>query len=186
MAGDLQPRCALRLTFFHRRDDNAALLPPDLSFTIRPAEQHRVVPPAFPAPANASILPLSRARVGLGPRHLRRLFVEHLGASPMRIGITRRVHFARNLIEGTDLPITKLAAHTGHDAPQSPIQTSRNRYPMCESVKRYLGWAASSSSFLRNWRMKVRRYSSSLPYSGPHTAPRIRACIIGSPACFIR
>jgi AraC family transcriptional regulator of adaptative response / DNA-3-methyladenine glycosylase II len=52
-------------------------------------------------------------RVGIGSRHLRRLFVEHLGASPLRIAITRRVHFARNLIEETDLPITQLAACAG-------------------------------------------------------------------------
>ncbi len=53
------------------------------------------------------------SRVGLGSRHLRRLFVEHLGASPIRIAITRRVHFARNLIEETDLPITRLAGYAG-------------------------------------------------------------------------
>jgi AraC family transcriptional regulator, regulatory protein of adaptative response / DNA-3-methyladenine glycosylase II len=53
------------------------------------------------------------SRVGLGSRHLRRLFVEHLGASPMRIATTRRVHFARNMIEETDLPITELAGYAG-------------------------------------------------------------------------
>ena len=52
-------------------------------------------------------------RVGMGSRHLRRLFVEHLGASPVRIAITRRVHFARNLIEETNLPITELAGYAG-------------------------------------------------------------------------
>jgi AraC family transcriptional regulator of adaptative response / DNA-3-methyladenine glycosylase II len=52
-------------------------------------------------------------RVGLGSRHLRRLFVEHLGASPIQIAITRRLHFARNLIEDTDLPMTQLAASAG-------------------------------------------------------------------------
>lgn len=44
--------------------------------------------------------------VGLGARHLRRLFVQHLGASPVRIAQTRRSHFARSLIEETELPIT--------------------------------------------------------------------------------
>src|ERR1700687_4636383 len=44
-------------------------------------------------------------RVGLGSRHLRRLFLQHLGASPIRIASTRRVHFARNLLDQTDLPI---------------------------------------------------------------------------------
>jgi AraC family transcriptional regulator of adaptative response / DNA-3-methyladenine glycosylase II len=52
-------------------------------------------------------------RVGIGSRHLRRLFVEHLGASPIHIAVTRRVHFARNLIEETDLPITQVAACAG-------------------------------------------------------------------------
>lgn len=52
-------------------------------------------------------------RVGLGSRQLRRLFVEHLGASPGRIATTRRVHFARKLIEETELPITQLAAYAG-------------------------------------------------------------------------
>jgi AraC family transcriptional regulator of adaptative response / DNA-3-methyladenine glycosylase II len=52
-------------------------------------------------------------RVGVGSRQLRRLFVEHLGASPVKIAITHRVQFARNLIEETDLPITKIALSAG-------------------------------------------------------------------------
>ena len=52
-------------------------------------------------------------RVGVGSRQLRRLFVEHLGASPVKIAITHRVHFARNLIEETNLPITKIAFSSG-------------------------------------------------------------------------
>jgi AraC family transcriptional regulator of adaptative response / DNA-3-methyladenine glycosylase II len=52
-------------------------------------------------------------RVGLGSRHLRRLFVQHLGASPVRIASTRRVHFARNLLDQTDLPITRISSYSG-------------------------------------------------------------------------
>lgn len=52
-------------------------------------------------------------RVGIGSRHLRRLFVQHLGASPVKIARTRRVHFARHLIEETSLPITKIALSSG-------------------------------------------------------------------------
>ena len=52
-------------------------------------------------------------RVGVGSRQLRRLFVEHLGASPIKVAITHRVHFARNLIEETDLPITEIASSAG-------------------------------------------------------------------------
>src|SRR5215471_17981864 len=47
-------------------------------------------------------------RVGVGARQLRRLFIEHLGAPPIKVAITHRVHFARNLIQETDLPITKV------------------------------------------------------------------------------
>jgi AraC family transcriptional regulator, regulatory protein of adaptative response / DNA-3-methyladenine glycosylase II len=53
------------------------------------------------------------SRVGVGARQLRRLFVEHLGSSPVKIAIAHRVHFARNLVEETDLPITKIALSAG-------------------------------------------------------------------------
>ncbi len=52
-------------------------------------------------------------RLGIGARQLRRLFVQHLGAPPLKIAITRRLHFAQNLIEETDLPITSIAMSAG-------------------------------------------------------------------------
>jgi AraC family transcriptional regulator of adaptative response / DNA-3-methyladenine glycosylase II len=52
-------------------------------------------------------------RVGLGSRQLRRLFNEHLGASPLAVGKARRVHFARCLLDETDLPITDVAQAAG-------------------------------------------------------------------------
>src|SRR5690242_14193037 len=42
------------------------------------------------------------SRVGLGARQLRRLFAEHLGASPAQVARARRVHFARALLDDTD------------------------------------------------------------------------------------
>jgi AraC family transcriptional regulator of adaptative response / DNA-3-methyladenine glycosylase II len=53
------------------------------------------------------------ACVGVGGRQLRRLFGEHLGASPAEIARARRVHFARNLIDQTDLPFSEIAAAAG-------------------------------------------------------------------------
>jgi len=53
------------------------------------------------------------ARVGIGDRHLRRLFAHHLGASPVQIARARRVHFARTLLGGTTLPITHIAFAAG-------------------------------------------------------------------------
>ena len=52
-------------------------------------------------------------RVGIGSRQLRRLFVQHLGAPPIKIAGTRRIHFARKLIDETELPITEIAFSAG-------------------------------------------------------------------------
>ena len=53
------------------------------------------------------------ARLGVGDRHLRRLFAEHLGASPLAVAHTRRAHFAKQLIEETELPMGQLALAAG-------------------------------------------------------------------------
>ncbi len=52
-------------------------------------------------------------RLGIGGRHLRRLFLDLLGAPPRAVALTRRTHFARKLIEETDLPMTAVAAASG-------------------------------------------------------------------------
>jgi AraC family transcriptional regulator of adaptative response / DNA-3-methyladenine glycosylase II len=52
-------------------------------------------------------------RLGLGTRHLRRLFAQHLGASPVAVVQTQRVHFARKLIDETRLPMTRVAFSSG-------------------------------------------------------------------------
>ena len=52
-------------------------------------------------------------RVGVGPRHLHRLFVQHVGASPITVAQTRRLHFAKRLLDETDLPITEIALAAG-------------------------------------------------------------------------
>jgi AraC family transcriptional regulator of adaptative response / DNA-3-methyladenine glycosylase II len=53
------------------------------------------------------------ARVGIGARQLRRLFEQHLGASPAAVARARRVHFARVLIDQSDLPVTTVAFAAG-------------------------------------------------------------------------
>src|SRR5580692_2803198 len=48
-------------------------------------------------------------RLGVGDRHLRRLFLQHLGASPVSVAQTRRALFARQLIHETRLPLREIA-----------------------------------------------------------------------------
>jgi AraC family transcriptional regulator, regulatory protein of adaptative response / DNA-3-methyladenine glycosylase II len=52
-------------------------------------------------------------RLGLGARHLRRLFVREVGASPLAVAQTRRAHFARKLIDETRLPMVEVALAAG-------------------------------------------------------------------------
>jgi AraC family transcriptional regulator of adaptative response / DNA-3-methyladenine glycosylase II len=52
-------------------------------------------------------------RLGIGSRQLRRLFLKHLGATPVAVAQTRRLHFAKRLIDETDLPFTEAALAAG-------------------------------------------------------------------------
>ncbi len=52
-------------------------------------------------------------RLGIGSRHLRRLFLKHLGAAPTAVAHTRRLHFAKKLIDETRLPMTQVAIASG-------------------------------------------------------------------------
>ena len=53
-------------------------------------------------------------RLGVTSRHLRRLFTKHLGASPLAVAHTQRLHFAKQLIDQTRLPMQDIAAAAGY------------------------------------------------------------------------
>jgi AraC family transcriptional regulator, regulatory protein of adaptative response / DNA-3-methyladenine glycosylase II len=52
-------------------------------------------------------------RLGLGERQLRRLFLQHLGASPISVAQSRRVLFAKQLLHETRMPMTEVALASG-------------------------------------------------------------------------
>jgi AraC family transcriptional regulator of adaptative response / DNA-3-methyladenine glycosylase II len=52
-------------------------------------------------------------RLGVGERQLRRLFLQHLGASPISVAQTRRVLFAKQLIHETRMPMADVAMASG-------------------------------------------------------------------------
>lgn len=91
---------------------------PDRHLTVAPATG---VPPAV-----ASALGLISAgyldrfdeqaladRVGYSTRQLRRLFELHVGATPAFVARSRRAHFARRLLDETDLPMPAVAGAAG-------------------------------------------------------------------------
>ena len=53
------------------------------------------------------------ARVGVGARHLARLFAKHLGATPSQVAKTARIHRAKRLLDQADRPMTEIALLAG-------------------------------------------------------------------------
>jgi AraC family transcriptional regulator of adaptative response/methylated-DNA-[protein]-cysteine methyltransferase len=52
-------------------------------------------------------------RMGIGARHLSRLFRRHVGASPLQTARTMRLRRAKRLLNDTDLPIAEIAHRAG-------------------------------------------------------------------------
>jgi AraC family transcriptional regulator, regulatory protein of adaptative response / DNA-3-methyladenine glycosylase II len=53
------------------------------------------------------------ARLGVSARHLRRLFTVNIGVTPDGLARSARVHFARRLLDDTDLTVTEIAFAAG-------------------------------------------------------------------------
>ena len=53
------------------------------------------------------------ARLGIGPRHLTRLFARYLGASPTKVARCARIQRAKRLLDQTNLPMTEVALRSG-------------------------------------------------------------------------
>ncbi|MDI9239143.1 AlkA N-terminal domain-containing protein [Lysobacter sp. LF1] len=70
------------------------------------------------------------ARVGLGERQLRRLFVQRVGVAPIGVHGTRRLLFAKQLLTETALPITEVALASGFGSLRRFNDAFRNAYRM--------------------------------------------------------
>jgi len=57
-------------------------------------------------------------RLGIGPRHLSRLFAEHLAASPLQVAQSLRIQRAKCLLDDTELPIVVIAERAGFSSPR--------------------------------------------------------------------
>ncbi|MES1981782.1 MAG: Ada metal-binding domain-containing protein [Pseudomonadota bacterium] len=75
------------------------------------------------------------AALGISDRHLRRLFNRHVGATPLAVAISRRLHFARQLLTQTHLSMLEIALATGfgslrrfNDAFRKTYQTSPGNF----------------------------------------------------------
>ncbi|MBV9235581.1 MAG: methylphosphotriester-DNA--protein-cysteine methyltransferase family protein [Xanthobacteraceae bacterium] len=57
-------------------------------------------------------------RLGIGPRHLSRLFADHLDASPLQVAQTLRIQRAKRLLGNTGLSIPLIAHRAGFSSPR--------------------------------------------------------------------
>jgi len=77
-------------------------------------------------------------RLGIGSRHLRRLFIQHLGAPPSTVAKTRRLHFAKKLIDETSLPMSDAALASGFGCVRRFNAAIRNTYKRTPTQIRHL------------------------------------------------
>ena len=74
--------------------------------------------------------------MGMTDRHLRRLFDEHLGASPIEIMITQRLHFAKQALQETYLPISEIALASGFQSIRRFNEAFKERFQASPSEVR--------------------------------------------------
>jgi AraC family transcriptional regulator, regulatory protein of adaptative response / DNA-3-methyladenine glycosylase II len=104
-------------------------------------------------------------RLGIGPRQLLRLFVRHIGASPLAVAQTRRLHFAVCLLEETNLPITQIAMAAGFGSSRRFNDAFRNTYRRAPSELRRAGRGGRAA---RNSEEVVLRLAYRPPYDWEH------------------
>jgi len=78
------------------------------------------------------------ARLGVTSRHLARLFHEHLGASPVTVAQTRRLQFAKRLIDESHLKFSDIALAAGFGSLRRFNHTLRNTWGRSPSELRRL------------------------------------------------
>lgn len=98
-------------------------------------------------------------RLGVGARHLRRLFLQHLGASPVTVAQTRRLHFAKRLLNESTLPMNQIALASGFGSVRRFNSCFQKTYGRAPSKLRKLGSRPSPVS--------QDEYRFSLPFRPP-------------------
>ena len=86
------------------------------------------------------------AALGMGPRHLTRLFVQHCGAAPGAVARTRRVQVAKRLLDETALRMTDVALAAGFASVRRFNEVFRATYRRCPSHVRRRRAAAVDSA----------------------------------------
>ena len=84
-------------------------------------------------------------RLGVGGRQLRRLFKQHLGATPIAVAQTRRVLFAKQLLHETRLSMVEVAMASGFGSVRRFNETFHDLFGRPPSALRRKGGADNSA-----------------------------------------
>ncbi len=96
-------------------------------------------------------------RLGVTSRHLRRLFTQHLGASPLAVAHTQRLHFAKRLIDQTGLSMQDIAAAAGYGSIRRFNDAFRKSYGRSPRELRRSSRKANSGSDALTVRLPYRK-----------------------------
>ena len=108
------------------------------------------------------------SQLGVGERHLRRLFRDELGASPVEVAATRRVHFARRLLAETRLPVAAIAFSAGFGSVRRFNEAFREAFGCAPGALRS-GKAGAGAGTVARPKVGPRgRLSLLLPYQAPY------------------
>ena len=122
-------------------------------------------------------------RLGVGSRHLRRLFLQHLGATPIAVAHTRRLHFAKKLIDETSLPMSHVAQAAGFGCVRRFNAAIRQTYHRTPTQIRRL--AHQKTIFPENqylFRLRFRppyQWESILAFLAPRATPGVEEVSLG-------
>jgi AraC family transcriptional regulator of adaptative response / DNA-3-methyladenine glycosylase II len=86
------------------------------------------------------------ARLGVGDRQLRRLFDQHVGASPSAVAQARRVHLALRLVRETQLSMVEVAQASGYGSVRRFNEVFRSLYRRAPSALRRGATAARDAA----------------------------------------
>ena len=87
--------------------------------------------------------------LGVGARHLRRLFLKHAGAPPTAVAGTRRVQRAKTLLSETTMPIAAIAFGAGFSSIRRFNAAFRKAYRRPPSAVRRTGARRAARSRIR-------------------------------------
>ena len=103
-------------------------------------------------------------RLGVTSRHLRRLFTKHLGASPLAVAHTQRLHFAKRLIDETALSMGHISSAAGYGSIRRFNDTFKKTYGRTPRELRKFGNGSKDSG-------NAATLSVRLPYREPFSWP---------------